>query len=99
LTSQSICILIGPQSTLTEIVPSSDQPSTISISSPFSFLPRWDAKMIEVIGHDVDDIYSGKQTRSQNQHDSVSLMTRVLETCDHVNYSDAQGKLEWEQSM
>jgi hypothetical protein len=26
-------------------------------------------------------------------------MTRVLETCDHVSYSDAQGQPEWEQAM
>jgi hypothetical protein len=40
-----------------------------------------------------------RQTHSQKQHASVSLMTRVLETCDPVTYSDAQGQPEWEKSM
>jgi hypothetical protein len=58
-TGKSISILTGPPSPLTEIIPSSDQPSVVDISSPISFLPRWDAKMIEVVGPDVGDISSG----------------------------------------
>jgi hypothetical protein len=59
LTRQLIFVSTGPPSPLTEIVPSFDRPSVVDISSPFSFLPRWDAKMIEVVGLDVGDVSSG----------------------------------------
>jgi hypothetical protein len=36
---------------------------------------------------------------SQKQQVNVALMTHVLETCDLVSYSDAQGQPEWEQAM
>jgi hypothetical protein len=39
------------------------------------------------------------ETCSEKQYASISLMTRVLKTCDRVIYSDAQGQPEWEQDM
>jgi hypothetical protein len=45
--------------------------------------------MIEDFGRNVGDISLGQQTRSQKKHANVSLMTRVLETCDPISYSNA----------
>jgi hypothetical protein len=62
-TRQSIYVSTRSSSPSTEIVPSSDRPSVVDINSPFSCLPRWDAKTIEVVGPDVGDVSSGRQTR------------------------------------
>jgi hypothetical protein len=71
----------------------------VNISSPSPCLPWWDAKTIEVVGPDVGDVSSGHQTGVRSNKPSVSLMTHVLETCDHVSYADVQGKPEWEKAM
>jgi hypothetical protein len=52
----------------------------VDIGSSFSCLPRWAAKMIEVVGLDVGDISLGQQTHNQKHHTNVSLMTCVMET-------------------
>jgi len=66
--------LTGPLSPSNETVPSSDQPSAEDINSPFSFLPRWAAKMIEAARLDVGDVSSSRQTHSHKQQASVALM-------------------------
>ena len=55
--------------------------------------------MIEFAGSDAENPSIGWQTRGQRQCGSVSLMARVLETCDLDAYVDDQGVLEWEASM
>jgi hypothetical protein len=92
----SIFVLTGFPSSLTEIVHNSNRSSIVNNNSPISCLPRWASKRIEAIGPGVDDISSGGQNQSPKKHANVALVTRVLETFDHVTYSDAQGQPEWE---
>jgi hypothetical protein len=91
-----ISISIGPPSPPAEFFLTYDQTFAVKNSSPLSCLPIWDAKTIEAVGLDVDDISSGGQTQSQNKHVSITLMTCVLGTSDPVTYSDSQGQPEWE---
>jgi hypothetical protein len=55
--------------------------------------------MIEVVGSDVNVISLGRRNYNQKQNDSISSMTRVLETCDPFTYSYEQGKFKWEKAM
>lgn len=55
-------------------------------------LPQWAAKTIEVVGPNFGDVTVGRQTRSQKQVRNVSLMNRVLETCDPKTLNVSKGK-------
>jgi hypothetical protein len=39
-----------------------DRPTAVNPSSLVSFLPRWDTKIIKVVGVDVNDVSFGRQT-------------------------------------
>lgn len=90
---------IGSWSTPTETITSSDQPSQRNGTLQNPCLPQWIVKSIEATGHNVGYVSTSQQTRSHKQHDSITLVDQILYTCDPKSYVDAQGKLEWEQSM
>jgi hypothetical protein len=71
----------------------------VNHNSPISCLSIWVAKTIEVVRADPGMFPPDDKLDSQKKHASVALMTCVLETFDHVSYSDLEGRPEWEQAM
>jgi hypothetical protein len=98
-TSMSIFVSTRLPRLSTENTLTYDWPTKMNPISHVSYIPRWAAKTIELVGVDASDVSSGWQTRSQKQHVSVALITLVLETSDHVSYSDVEERTEWEQAM
>ena len=71
--------LIGIWTTLTKTITSPDRLSKGNVTSQTPYLPWWDVKTIEVVVLDVGDIFSGRQTCSDKQQASVSMMTQILD--------------------
>lgn len=76
-----------------------DQPSKINDSSSPPYFHHWVVKMIETVGPDVGDISTSRQTHSQKNNVSATLMAHVLEACDLDSYANTQGQFEWKQAM
>ena len=89
----------GSQSTLNEIVTFPNWFIERHNNTLIPCFPSWIVKTLEVVVSDVGDISFGLKTQSQKQRASVTLLTRVLETCDLKNYADAKGQPKWEQVM
>ena len=94
--STSLLESTSSQSTPTKIVTSPDRHSKKNDNTSTPCLPWWSIKTLESTGFDVGDIAYGCQTHSHKQKTSVSLMTRVLKTCDLDTYAYAKGQREWE---